>query len=65
MKHIGLFLILSFCLIGQGCKKKYVQVFEYTQVVHKICALKPQTILDSDQFAMFDIAFFYANGNAN
>ncbi|MDR0236032.1 hypothetical protein [Acinetobacter sp.] len=65
MKHIGLFLVLSFCLIGQGCKKKYVQVFEYAQVVHEICALKPQAILDSDQFAMFDIAFFYANGNAN
>ncbi len=52
-------------MIVQGCKKKYIQDFEYERVNQNICALKPQAIFNSDDFSRLDIVFLYANGNVN
>jgi hypothetical protein len=65
MKYCGLIIILSSCLIVQGCKKKYIQDFKYERVNQNICALKPQAIFNSDDFSRLDIVFLYANGNVN
>ncbi|WP_287910433.1 hypothetical protein [Acinetobacter sp.] len=65
MKYFNLTVVLSFCLVVQGCKKKYIQDFEYERVNQNICVLKPQAIFNSDDFSMLDIVFLYANGNVN
>ncbi|MBJ8445188.1 hypothetical protein [Acinetobacter bereziniae] len=65
MKYCGLIIILSSCLIVQGCKKKYIQDFKYERVNQNICVLKPQAIFNSDDFSRLDIVFLYANGNVN
>ena len=56
-------ILLCFSIFLNGCQDNNIQEFEYQKIDNKICAVKPNDVINAQDFDMFEPSFYYANDN--